>query len=329
MMSLLESIKTKIRTAPATTELTSGQLMILVAMFTIMLVSGIHEPGDDLKRHLIAYLYDFDYSKLYIHAQIPHYNLYPVFDYLVGKIHATLGYPSFILVQAAAMLLTGIALIELTRGMQGNMRAITISVVLLLIIERIMVARPTTFANALFLLAYAWAQEKKHVRGLVAASLLASIYHLFFLYLIPLALMRKVFWIPLVTGMMGWLLYAGWEYVSVVQGLLTGAGAEIPVTEGAPIWCGYLMLAPLLLPVAVFWRREKATLLNAVFFTLSNQVRYFETIIPLLSRFIKYYEFRPTNLVTMAVIVACATRIIGAKEGEPAGPYRIWQVNTK
>jgi hypothetical protein len=212
-----------------------------------------------------------------------------------------------------AMSVFAVGMFWLLKGATStNLRCILLFAALALCFGRLVLARPSTFESGLFLIALAAANEDDFpwwghtIIGLV----MAGFYYLFWIYLIPLAALRRSYVIPLVIGLAGWFAYGGVEYVQVLHSILTiKSHRGVEIVEGAPIFYAFLAVSFLLVPVTLYWRENPKRLLAACFFFLSNQARYLEVIIPSFLSFMKHWPVRiPQTTVFLIVLTLCFYR---------------------
>lgn len=290
-------------------DMTLGGMVVCFIIYCLLLVVFPIEPSDDLLRHLTSYLYNYDYKLMFpASSGVPSWNMYLLFDIVAGLLHVSLGQYSFIVVQICAMsLFAGSTYWLLKDATSMNLKFVLLMLVLALCFGRITLARPSTFMSGLFLLAAAASNDDrvKWWFHLILGSVMACFYYLFWIYFIPLIILRRIYAIPLVSGLIGWTLYGGSDYWRVIHEILTMKGRRgFAIVEATPIFFTLMTVAMILLPVFFYWRTDRKRLLASFWFFLSNQSRYLEVIIPL---FVSYAKNWNVKLSQSAVILVVLT----------------------
>lgn len=278
-------------------------MFVLCCLYCAALAVFPLEPCDDLLRHMKAYAYGYDYRRMFPFSPgVPSFDMYLPFDVLVGHIHHFFGPYGFIIVQIAAIgLVAGAVYWLMGDATSRNLRFIATAAIVTACSTRLSLARPATFETGLFLLAIAACRDQrvKPWFHLVLGLVMAGFYYLFWIYLIPLVFYRRIYWVPLLAGIIGWAVYGGNDYVVVVQQLLMMKGTRgISISEAASlvgrdgVHPAILAASALFIPVFFYWRRDRKKLCATAWFILSNQVRYLEVIVPLLASYAQFWNIR-------------------------------------
>lgn len=311
LIAKIETLYKKVMASEAINDdMPLSSVVTILGLFCLSLVIIPVTPADDLLRNLLAYQVGYDYSKMFAFSHFPQYDLYYLFDVSVGILHQAIGYYAFIPVQLACIGIFSFGYLWMLRGVNNNLRFASLIVVLQLVLPRLLLGRPAGFEAGLFLVAFAAIEDERvkwwvHV---IIGCLMASFYHLFWLYLIPLAFMRRVYAIPLMAGFCGWAWYGGLEYFEVIKGLLF-AKSERPfmISEAASSLTAILPNAYILLPMCFFWRKNIKVVLSAVWFVASNQLRYMEIFVPLFVSVVRSWNYRPHFFVVMSLVLVLFT----------------------
>jgi len=252
-------------------------------------------PPDDLLRHLSAYRYDYDYGKMFLYSYVPSFDFYYLFDVVAGLLHRLIGDYAYVPFQVLAVILYGLATVLLLEKTKNNLKTLVVAFVLCLLVDRILLGRPTVFASGLFLLAYALRDKARLLWHLPIAVLLPLVYYLFFIYVLPLLFFKRIrtfYACSLVLGFLFWISLGGVDYFELVFRILSAkANRLITVGEGQTFAAG--LLSPLILsaiPLLFFWKKDVKTTLTSVYFLASNQIRYVEVIIPLWSSLFRFLK---------------------------------------
>lgn len=290
-------------------EVTTGGMVVCFLAYLILLAVFPMEPPDDLLRHMKSHAYGYDYRLLYASSPgIPAFNMYYLFDSIVGWVYQVAGPNGYVLVQAACTTVFGAGIFWMLRGATStNLRFALTMIALALCFNRIALARPSTFESGLFLVAIAAAQDErvKWWFHLLLGLVMASFYYLFWVYFIPLVLIRRSYAVALLAGLAGWFWYGGEQYLWVLKSILTmKANRGVEIAESASMVYATLPVMVLLMPVLFYWRKDIKKLFVIGWFYLSNQLRYFEVVTPL---FVSYAKNWPVRLSQSAVILIFIT----------------------
>lgn len=293
---------------PAGGERLCGLILIASIMPILFMLRNWGAPLaiDDLYRHLVAYHWGFDYRIPYV-QQIagPPFDYYVAFDHIVGWLHRTIGDGAVIVVPVAIYAIAAAAVIRMTWNGPFALQAIAVGLFEMLASSRMPLGRPSMFASAMMLLLIAY---RKELRGwipvLIYSTLVVPCYYMFFFYCIPLVLYNWRHIATLCIGFAFWLWYTDGGYFAEISVLLS---TFIPVEENKsalPVFFGWWAL---LIPMLVYWRKDWKTALAAVFFLALNQLRYLETVYPLLISFFRYLRISLHPLAGFGIAMALAT----------------------
>jgi len=284
------------------------ELAFCFTFYCLLMVLFPTEPPDDLLRHMKAYTYGYDYRQMWPYSPgVPGFNMYYVFDVFAGSVHQLLGANGFVVIQLLAVLLYAVAIFWLLKGASSRNWRFTLMMILLsMVFFRLFLARPATFESGLFLLAMAACGDErvKPWMHFLLGCLMACFYHLFFIYLIPLVIYRRVYIGSLLCGLAGWLIYGGMNYFNVIWKVVSiqAQRGAIQVAENQTIVYAMLPSLFILLPVLFYWRKDVKKLIATGWFFLSNQMRYMEVIIPSLGSYAKHWDLKLSQ-VSVAIIV--------------------------
>jgi hypothetical protein len=313
----IEQIKKTLRMASLSysKDLSGFDMVFCFSFYCLLIMFFPTEPPDDLLRHMKAYTYGYDYRQMWPFSPgLPSFNMYYLFDVFTGAVHHILGPFSFVLIQVLAITLYAVAIYWMLQGASSrNWRFTLMMIILTLVLFRVMLARPSTFASGLFLLALATCNDNrvKWWMHLILGCIIACVYHLFFIYLIPLAIYRRSYVVSLVCGITGWVMFAGTEYFHAIQSVMTidSHRAGLLVAESQPIWHALLPTLFIILPVLFYWRKDVKRLLASGWFLLSNRMRYIEVLAPALASYAKHWDVKLSQLsVSVIVISLCFYR---------------------
>ena len=249
-------------------------------------------PPDDLLRHLSAYRYGFDYRKMFLYSYCPSFDFYLPFDYVAGMVHRLLGNQyAFIPFQVLDVVLFGTGIILLTRDKAPkSLQTLILAFSFYALADRLLLGRPAVITEGIFLIAFAL-RERRELLHFFMGVLMSVSYYLFFIYLIPLAFFRRAYILAMAFGFAFWTAVGGKGYYGLLYHIATAKSHRlISVAEGVTIYSALLSSAALsLIPVLYYCKKDLKTFLTGLYFTLSNQIRYVDTIVPLWSSLGKYY----------------------------------------
>ena len=237
--STVENIKGRLAAlaAPKTdtqSEVGLGAVAMLVGFLCLVLVIKPVEPADDLLRHLIAYLHQFDYRQMYIYSSFPSFDMYIGFDMIVGCLHQVIGQYAYVVVQAVGVLIFSGAFLYLLRGVNSDLRLSLLLVALASILPRLLLGRPSSLESSLMLLGFAMGKDERikfWLHGLLGL-LMIPLYYLYPIYMIPLILVRRIYGFTLLAGLGFWHWYSNGGYWKVTGSvLLSGAGRVVEINE--------------------------------------------------------------------------------------------------
>lgn len=293
MVSILSFLKRVLTYSFGLTREDTSFLILLFISLSLFL-SGQILPQDDYWRHLASAL-GRDYSSLYFDSYVPKINLWIGYE----KLLSLLGEKAYILLQSFTLVCFSLAFYLGTRGAPPNLRNACFLLLMVILQGRIATARPAVVLSGLF--ALLWVMESRKLR-LLLSFLFAPFYWLFFIYLIPLLLKERLVFIPLLSGFVFWLFYGGEDYFQELLNILrTSAQKTMPVSENAPLWNVFMskswfsFLPPLLIVhyygFKAFLSLDRKSLLAGLFFSLSNQIRYFvDNVSFLLLLFVRFLK---------------------------------------
>jgi hypothetical protein len=274
-------------------------LFTLISLFFVFLAI----PPDDLLRHLVAYRYGYDYSKVFIDANMPSWNFYLPFDFVVGFFHQfwhsigsyfgvdfiTYRMP-IVSVNLIVFFLVFYLVNVAFKDYPLVYRAFFISLFYFVSSGRFFLARPTVFAALLFLIAVVMFLQKREKQGLFFSGLIGLFYYLNFLYFIPLLFFsRKVIFVAVAS-------FIYWTFIAYFQGhsfyildvykyILTLNNDAVIVGENFSILLAFskpVLVLVLILVFLYFKDVDRRYIYSSLWFSISNQIRYFEVIGPLL-----------------------------------------------
>ena len=289
-------------------DLTGFDMVFCFSFYCLLIMFFPTEPPDDLLRHMKAYTYSYDYRQMWPFSPgLPSFDMYYLFDVFSGAVHRALGPFSFVIIQVLAISLFAAAIYWMLEGASSrNWRFTLMMIILTLVLSRVMLARPSTFASGLFLLGLAAYNDNrvKWWMHLILGCIIACVYYLFFIYLIPLAIYRRAYVVSLIGGITGWFMFAGAEYFHAIQSAMTidSHRAGLLVAESQPIWHALLPTMFIILPVLFYWRKDVKRLVASGWFLLSNRMRYIEVLAPALASYSKHWDVKLSQ-VSVAVIV--------------------------
>ena len=254
-------------------------ILLVIAILTLFFSV---DPSDDLLRHIHAWQYQYDYRNMF--DGYPYaFNSWYLFDVMAGFLYQQFGNFSIKLIQLMSVMLFSTAILLNLKGVHSDWKKLVLLFAIWLIAPRLLLARPTLFEMGLMFLAIGLAQYsfKPWVDKLIHLTVglvIASFYHLFFIYLIPLILWKRIYIFPLILGVVCWQVLTGGEYLYAVWDILNFGAMRI---EGVEVSENLLALpfAILLLGVLVLFairsiKEEKNWLLTFAWFSLPMQIRY-------------------------------------------------------
>jgi len=287
-------------------------LVLAIPLAALAVRAALPAPwaSDDLLRHLAQAFWPDGYRGMYVHSALPPVELYPAFDWLAGGLARTLGpFPAMWTMQALAWIAfvaVFVAAAHRTLGGASDAQArtltlVALTVVLVVMSQRLFLARPEVFLTA-------WAIAALIPSGLGGAVVWAAVglvlstgYWLAALYF-PAALVlaipirgRAIVFVSLCAAWAAlWWWLADGEPWTAIAWTLDQVANRIPgiaVSENRPIL--NLLFAPAMLALVLAgvwaWRMpeaNRAVLALAGFFVASAQARYGTVIAPLLALFV-------------------------------------------
>lgn len=269
----------------------------------LYLSEGVTLPPDDLWRHITAWRLDYDYRYQYPWSELPKANLWLGFDYALGQLQKA-GVDKFFLLQW----LPGLALILQTLVVYGAIRTqvskrhhnaalfvLAGALAMMVLTPRALLARPE-----IFILIFGGAAIicKTRIQALIwclSYMLVIPVYWLGWVYA-PMALLlapsilafRARFTLAAILGL-SHLFFWNWYTGDYVELMLWLKGTlSVPASENAPLlhifkfWTAWVYVGVLVFSLSTLNKRRavKAApyFLLLLWFTLPNQVRYFNSI---------------------------------------------------
>ena len=302
-------------------DLSGFDMIFCFSFYCVLVMIFPTEPPDDLLRHMKAYTYGYDYRHMWPFSPgLPSFDMYYLFDVFAGAVHHVLGPSSFVVIQVLAFALYAAAIYWMLQGASNrNWRFTLMMIILSLVLYRIILARPSTFASGLFLLALAACNDNriKWWMHLILGCIIACVYHMFFIYLIPLVIYKRAYIVSLISGIAGWYIYAGTEYFQTIISAMAieSHRAGILVAESQPIWHAFLPTLFIILPVLFYWRKDVKRLLASGWFLVSNRMRYIEVLAPALASYAKHWDVKLSQVsVGLILISLCFYRPVTHKD---------------
>lgn len=283
-------------------------LMILVIPAVVLLGRFIVTPptaSDDLLRHIAVSAWHGDYRQMYVHSYLPAINLYPSFDWAVGRLAASIGFAQAMWSVQALALGAFVAVFLSAAGRNSRehplgmaVTVLALCVVLLAIGYRFMLGRPEVFLLIWALAACAVKGRKGVLIWTMAGALMSTGYWLAPVCfpaasLLPLSIRQRVAVFGLL--MASW---AGFWWVTTDGAFLLQFVEALRMTTnripGMHVGENQSLLAILLDPwglvvvlgsVLAFRSTAADHRLAwlAAYFAISNQFRYLGIIVPLLA----------------------------------------------
>ncbi|WP_319558076.1 hypothetical protein [Thiomicrorhabdus sp.] len=279
-------------------------------------------PSDDLLRHVHAWQYDYDYRQMF-DGYPYHFDAWFGFDWAVGQLYQYFGDFAIKIVQATSIGLLALVIYLNLRGVHRDARILVVLIVIWLVGSRFLLARPTTFETLLMFLAialtyYPIKPKWDRLIHLTLGCLMVSFYHLFFIYLIPLLIWRRIYLLPMLLGLAGWQWLTGGQYFQEVVDIFNFGEMRIPgikVSENefalplALLFIGFLVLF-----VYKWQRSDKQWALTAAWFTLPMQIRYVvDNLVPIIAILLaRHWPLRPHPFLLLFMVIMVKTAIGGA-----------------
>jgi len=238
-------------------------------------------PPDDLLRHVKIHEYSYDYANLFAYSDNFSYNPYLLFDYFVGFLDQQFGEHALKIMQGLCFIVLLAGFYVNTKNWDWRFRIFVFVIMLAVMGLRIELARPTVFEAFFFLIALGLTG----IPAVLFGVFMSSFYYLFFIFLIPLAFVRREYIISIVIGLLIWVYYAGFGYFIDIYMLISGIMTErvLPIGENSSVLG--LLLNPFFLLLLYFFIKSKnyRYLIPIGLFTLINQIRFMDIIVPLIA----------------------------------------------
>ncbi len=280
--------------------------IFLLAVWCVGFYAKAFFPKDDLLRHAVAYLWDYDYRIPYqITSFEPTFDSYLGFDVIMGWLHKLLGDYALAVPQLTALALTFIATNRLLKDTDINLRLILLTFTIQYIAGRIMLGRPSIVCSSIMLTIYAYDEQLRGETKVVAGFFMGVLYYLSFIYFVPLLLKDRKYILSMTGALIFWLAYSKGAFVSETLAVVTSLNDQnLPVTENKTIIGFYFKMFLFALPMIYFGRRDLKTLFSICYLSLSNQVRYVETIMSLMVSFFRFVpdRIRVTPVMTLGAV---------------------------
>lgn len=275
-------------------------ILLVIALLTLFFSV---DPPDDLLRHIHAWQYQYDYRNMF--DGYPYaFNAWYLFDVMAGFLYQQFGNFSIKLIQLMSVMLFSVAILLNLKGVHQDWKKLVLLFAIWLIAPRLLLARPTLFEMSLMFLAIGLAQYsfKPWVDKLIHLTVglvIASFYHLFFIYLIPLILWKRIYVFPLIIGGISWQVLTGGEYFYAVLDILNFGALRI---EGIEVSENLFALPLAVLLLGALWlfatrslREGKNWLYTFIWFSLPMQLRYvIDNLMPItLILLAKSWRIRP------------------------------------
>lgn len=270
-------------------------------------------PGDDLPRHLQAWQYNFNYRQMF--DDYPYaFNLWYGFDLAAGELNKIFGNFSVNIIQAISIGLISLAIYLNLKGVHTDTKIFILLILIWFVGDRFLLARPTMFETALLFIAigltnYSFKPIVDKLIHLCIGFLMISFYHLFFIYLLPLLIWRRIYLIPLVIGFIGWYFFTAGEHLIAVKEILAYGDLRIPGIEITENASSLILLLPLITFLILFLNhiqsQEKKMLLAGSWFVLPMQMRYlFDNIIPMIAFLLaKQWQIKPHPFINIFMLL--------------------------
>ena len=280
--------------------------IFLLAIWCVGFYAKAFFPKDDLLRHTIAYLWDYDYRIPYQFTSfMPTFDSYIGFDVIMGWLHRFLGDYALAVPQLTALTLVFFATSRLLKDTDNNVRLILLMVTIQYIAGRIMLGRPSIVCSSIMLILYAYDEELRGGTKVVTGFFMGVLYYLSFIYFVPLLLKDRKYILSMTGALIFWLAYSHGAFVPETLAVVTSLNDQnLPVTENKTIIGFYFKMFLFALPMIYFGRRDLKTLFSVCYLSLSNQVRYVETILSLMISFFRFVPdtIRVTPLMTLGAV---------------------------
>jgi hypothetical protein len=117
---------------------------------------------------------------------------------------------------------------------------------------------------------------------------------------------RLIYLVPLLGGLVWWNYFSNGEYFHVTMGVIfsgiTSGGRSVPVSEMVSLWPSLFLNLFVVIPFVMFFRRDIKPGLTAIYFLMTNQIRYLEAALPIMVNYLRYLKFKPGILVLFSLI---------------------------
>ncbi len=238
-----------------------------------------HDPSDDLLRHSKAYLYGFDYSKLYVYAWNYPIDPYITFDMFAGWMDLHLGYIGLKLIQGLCLLSFCIGFYLNTRSWSDRFRVLVFGLVLLCVGGRIALGRPEAFEAAFLMIGL----SLSGIPAVLWGAFMGALYFLFPIYLVPMALVKREYAVSIVIALAFWYAVSGGSFFADAYQIVASVlfNRAYPIVENLSILNMLGSAAFLILLYLFIKSRDLRYWVPLLLFTLVNQLRYVDVLAPL------------------------------------------------
>lgn len=275
--------------------------------------SGSFYPADDLLRHVVSYRWGYDYSIPFIETVFhPTFDYYIGFDFLAGLLHRYIGNCSIPFFQLLTFGLTLFGLARILRYTDPAVKLLAFAVLVRLAFGRFVSGRPSTLCSGALLILLAYDDRLSGPVKMAAGGLLSVFYYLFFLYLIPLLVMDRKYIVSLLTGVAFWVLYSGGHYFCEIYQVISSLkNQNMAVLENMSLIGFFAFNWVFATPFVIHFKKDIKASIITLFFLLSSQTRYIETIVPLMLGFFRFIRIKVNMAVAWGISVFLLFPILG------------------
>jgi hypothetical protein len=285
-----------------------------IALFWIYKVSmGSFYPADDLLRHVVSYRWGYDYSIPFIETVFhPTFDYYIGFDFLAGLLHRYIGNYSIPFFQLLTFGLTFFGLARILRYTNPSVELLAFAVLVRLAFGRFVSGRPSTLCSGVMLFLLAYDDRLSGPLKTIVGAVFSVFYYFFFLYLIPLVVMDRKYIVSLLTGVAFWVLYSGGHYFCEMYQVISSLkNQNMAVLENMSLIGFFAFNWLFAIPFVLHFKKDIRTSIILVFFLLSNQIRYIETIVPLMLSFFRFTRIKIHMAAAWGISVFLVFPILG------------------
>lgn len=279
------------------------------ALWVLFFYVGYFFPSDDLLRHAVSYLWGYDYNVPYFDSVYKtHFDMYIGFDVGVGLLHRLLGKGSLVIAQLFSLTLTFWALNRMLRGSDDNLKVVVLLCMLVLLTPRFILGRPSLACSSVMLCLIAFRDDLPVAVAVALGALMAPLYYLFWIYFVPLVIFDRRHLLGVVAGLGFWLSYSHGLYFSEVFNVLGEMGMRnVRITENVTIMGFMLTHWVFYIPLVMNLRKDWKSALSVAVMSATNQVRYVESIVPLVLGYFRFVNFKVSTVVVMGLVLLSVT----------------------